>query len=142
MKSCLTRDKKDQNACCKFCNTAIKPKLSVLRAHMTSKKHRALADSVQGSNKLSSLLKREAFHEGFLLITTLSKVRGDKLHLVTVTGVAWVSLDTRLGDGRTWLWQVNIWIIQIIDTVMIIGWKVFWQPSVERNSIICWKNPN
>ena len=52
MKSWLTRDKKDQNAFCKFCNTAIKPKLSVLRTHMTSKKHRALTDSAQGSNKV------------------------------------------------------------------------------------------
>lgn len=56
MKSWLARDKKGQNAFCKFCNYSMKPKLSVLQAHMRSRKHKALADSAKGSNKVISLL--------------------------------------------------------------------------------------
>ncbi|KAK3889688.1 hypothetical protein Pcinc_006041 [Petrolisthes cinctipes] len=38
MKSWLARDQKGQNAYCKFCNYSMKPKLSVLQAHMRSTK--------------------------------------------------------------------------------------------------------
>lgn len=56
MKSWLARDQKGQNAYCKFCNYSVKPKLSVLQAHMRSMKHKALADSSKGSNKVIRLL--------------------------------------------------------------------------------------